>query len=92
MVGQSSDVIIDLYNPNPGSYPIKVHGIGADGKTRDAMTVIAVSSKIGTRSYVPSGYFMNYIPVHLGKDVTQLNLTSPSFRHTDEVHEVHPVF
>ncbi len=55
MVGQSSDVIIGLYDPNPGSYPIKVHGIGADGKTRDAMTVVAVSSKIGTRSYVPSG-------------------------------------
>ena len=57
IVGQSSDVIIGLYNPNPGSYPIKVHGIGADGKTRDAMTVVAVSCKIGTRSYVPSGVF-----------------------------------
>lgn len=60
MIGQSSDVIIDLYNPNPGSYPIKVRGIGADGKTCDAMTIVAVSSKIGTRSYVPSGYFLTY--------------------------------
>ena len=60
MVGQSSDVIIGLYNPNPGSYPIKVRGIGADGKMRDAMTVVAVSSKIGTRSYVPIASHLVY--------------------------------
>jgi hypothetical protein len=57
MVGQSSDVVISLDNPNPGIYPIKVRGIGANGKTRDAMTAIGVSSEIGTRFYVPSSVF-----------------------------------
>ena len=53
-VDQSSDVVISLNNPDPGTYPIKVQGIGADGKVRDAMTVIGVSSKIGTRLFTPS--------------------------------------
>ena len=57
MVGQSSDAVIIIENPNPGTYPIKVHGIGADGKARDAMTVIGVSTEIGTRYYVPSSVF-----------------------------------
>lgn len=52
-VDQSSDVIISL-NPNPGTYPIKVQGEGADGKVRKAMTVIGVPSKIGTRLFTPN--------------------------------------
>ena len=54
-VDQSSDVLISLDNPDPGTYPIKVQGVGADGKVREAMTVIGVSSKIGSRLYTPSG-------------------------------------
>ncbi|MGV8128113.1 MAG: hypothetical protein ACP5PV_13025 [Methanothrix sp.] len=57
MVGQSSDVVIRLDNPNPGIYPIKLHGIGASGKTYDAMTVIGVSSEIEKRFYVPIGVY-----------------------------------
>jgi hypothetical protein len=53
-IDQSSDVIISL-NPDPGTYPIKVQGEGADGKVRKAMTVIGVSKPINGRWYTPSG-------------------------------------
>lgn len=43
-VGQSSDLTIRFMNsPYPGLYPIKVRGIGGDGKIREAMMIIGIS-------------------------------------------------
>ena len=43
-VGQSSDLTIRFVNrPDPGLYPIRIRGIGGDGRIREAMMVVGIS-------------------------------------------------